>query len=437
MQTLSTTEVPAVESLPATPSARVMSVDALRGFDMFWIIGAGSLVHALSRMAPNPGTEFFKTQLEHAFWEGFRFYDLIFPLFIFLSGVSMAYSLGRSIEQNDRRRAIIRILRRGALLYLIGIFYNGGVAGAWPDIRLSGVLNLIAVSYVLAGLLFCFVKPRLLPVCCVVLLGVYWAVLTFVPVRDITLTRADLAARAEASGDLETAALFKIKGNPSAIKDSPAWGAAQRMYDETTTTVRGSFDRGRNVSNHMDFRRLPGRLVDDFFEAQGILSPLSGAVICLSGALGGLLLRRKPESDWQKVGMLLAFGIGCVALGWLWSLQIPVIKKIWTPSYVLVAVGYSACLLGVFYAVVDIWKVRTWCQPFVWMGMNPITIYLVVNMLGGFGKLSARLAGGDVKAFMDSKVAQGFGDLFIAIVGLLLAFWLVHFLYRRKIFLRL
>jgi predicted acyltransferase len=148
-------------------------------------------------------------------------------------------------------------------------------------------------------------------------------------------------------------------------------------------------------------------------------------------------LRNPSLRDKQKVIWLIAFGIAGAALGWLWSVQFPVIKKIWTSSYVLVAGGYSAILLGVFYLIVDVWKARAWCQPFVWMGMNSITVYLASNMLGGFRKLATRFVGGDVRTFFDAHVAKGCGDMVISIVGLLLAFWLVHFLYKRKIFLRL
>jgi len=102
-----------------------------------------------------------------------------------------------------------------------------------------------------------------------------------------------------------------------------------------------------------------------------------------------------------------------------------------------VAGGYSAMLLGAFYLIVDVWQKRTWCQPFVWMGMNSITIYLASNIIGGFSKLALRLAGGDVKSFFDTHLAKGMGDMLVSLVGLLLAFWFVHFLYKRKIFLRL
>jgi len=152
-----------------------------------------------------------------------------------------------------------------------------------------------------------------------------------------------------------------------------------------------------------------------------------------------LLLKNQSVSDKRKVLYLVAFGIAGVAVGWLWNLQFPVIKKIWTSSYVLVAGGYSAILLATFYLIVDVWRLRAWCQPFVWIGMNSITIYLASNVLGGEGfvKLANRLAGGDVRTFFDQHLGRGAGELVVAIVGLGLAFWFVHFLYRRKIFLRL
>ena len=134
---------------------------------------------------------------------------------------------------------------------------------------------------------------------------------------------------------------------------------------------------------------------------------------------------------------LLSFGVVGVALGLLWGLQFPVIKKIWTSSYVLVAGGYSALLLGAFYQMVDVWKWQRWCRPFVWIGMNSIAIYMADNILGGFAIPAQRLVGGDIKTFLNAHVAQGFGQLVIALTGVLLAFWLARFLYDRKVFLRL
>jgi predicted acyltransferase len=159
----------------------------------------------------------------------------------------------------------------------------------------------------------------------------------------------------------------------------------------------------------------------------------------LLGIFAGLLLKNPALPDQKKVAWLLSAGATAVALGWLWGTQFPVIKKIWTSSYVLVAGGYSAMLLAAFFWVVDVKKWRTWCQPFVWIGMNPLTLYLTSNFLGGLGfeKFARRLVGGSVKGFLDSHVAAGIGDMVIALVGIGLFLWFARFLYQRKIFLRL
>src|SRR5262245_43854510 len=111
----------------APPQAqRLMSLDALRGFDMFWILGADSFVYALHKTSQSGPTKFLATQLEHAEWEGFTFYDLIFPLFIFMMGVSTVFSLTTIIEREGRAAAVKRVLKRGILLFVIGLIYAGG-----------------------------------------------------------------------------------------------------------------------------------------------------------------------------------------------------------------------------------------------------------------------------------------------------------------------
>src|ERR1035437_5291906 len=120
----------------APVSQRLMSVDALRGFDMFWIIGADSLVYALRRMSQTRPTTFLADQLEHAEWEGFHFYDLIFPLFVFIVGVSLVFSLTKTIHLAGRGEALKRVRRRSVLLFAVAIFYSGGFTSPWPDMRL-------------------------------------------------------------------------------------------------------------------------------------------------------------------------------------------------------------------------------------------------------------------------------------------------------------
>lgn len=423
---------------PTSPAPqRLMSLDALRGFDMFWIIGAGSLVSALNRMSQTGPTKFLATQLEHVAWEGFRFYDLIFPLFVFMVGVAMVFSLTKIVEREGRIGAMQRVIRRGVLLFAIGIFYSGGFTNAWPEMRLMGVLNRIALAYLFAGLLFCFFKPKALAAICAGLLIGYWALMTFVPIRDIQLTPENVARLALQAGDAETAEYFTKKDfvNPSAT-NTPAWAGTQKLFYSTTNRVTGKYAKGYNLSDHADFQFLPGKKWDNFSDPEGFLSTIPAIATCLLGVFAGFLLKNQTIPDLKKVTYLLVFGVAAATIGWIWNFQFPVVKKIWTSSYVLVAGGYSALLLGAFYLVVDVWKFQKWCQPFVWIGMNSITIYLTANVIGGFGKLAVRFAGGDVKSFLDSHVTFGFGDLVVALVGLLLAFWFVHFLYRRKIFLR-
>ena len=163
-----------------------------------------------------------------------------------------------------------------------------------------------------------------------------------------------------------------------------------------------------------------------------MLSTLPAIATCLLGVFAGTLLRDTKRSDWNKVGHLAAAGLILVLLGWLWNFQFPVIKKIWTSSFVLVAAGYSSMLLAVFYLVVDVWKYRKWAQPFVWIGMNPITIYLISNLVD-VGQIAQRFAGGDLNKLYFGRG----GDLAVALVELAITFGICRFLYQRKIFLRL
>lgn len=419
---------------PASP--RLMSLDALRGFDMFWIIGADALVATLNQMSQSAPTSFLAHQLTHAAWEGFRFYDLIFPLFIFIVGVSLAFSLNKTLQQAGRGAAVKRLVRRSLLLFVAGLIYSNGFSLAWPDIRLMGVLNRIALVYFCVGLLFCFLKPRTLVAVGVALLTGYWALMTFVPVRNIQLTKENLATLAAQAGETDTAAIFREPGNPSRNPRGPTWTAAAEMFHATTERVTGKYERGLNLSDHLDFQYLPGRKYDNFFDPEGYLSTLPALVTGLLGVFAGLLLANRAVTDQRKILLLLSFGIGGIALGWWWHLQFPVVKKIWTSSFVLVAGGYSAILLAVFYWIVDVLRCQRWCQPFVWMGMNSITIYLASKLIDWFSESAWDLIGESAHTWLEQNIAQGFGQFLTTLTSLLLAFGLVYWLYRRRIFLR-
>ncbi|MGC2591564.1 MAG: hypothetical protein WA425_06545, partial [Xanthobacteraceae bacterium] len=171
-------------------SPRIASVDALRGLNMFWIMGFDGAMVALAQMSEGKGPlvhtagGFLGTQFQHAAWEGFRFYDLIFPLFVFLTGVSIVLSLPRLVEREGRAKAHLRVLRRSLLLYLLGVIAYGGISQHWTDIRLLGVLQRIALCYFFTSLMFLNFNLRGLVAALIVLLIGYWALMTFVPVPD-------------------------------------------------------------------------------------------------------------------------------------------------------------------------------------------------------------------------------------------------------------
>lgn len=389
--TPSTTSAPVDKPAAVTPQTRrVLSVDALRGFDMFWILGGDSLAQALKRMAAGGGAMaaaaggFFGGQLEHVDWEGFRFYDLIFPLFVFIVGVSIVFSLTAVVEREGKGAAHRRVLRRFLLLFGLALIYSGGVSAEWPNIRLLGVLNRIALCYLFASLLFLNLRLRGLIVACVALLVGYWALMTFVPVPGIGV---------------------------------------------------GSFAKGANLANWIDSHYLPGKKWDGTWDPEGLLSTLPAIGTCLLGVFAGLLLRNRNVDAQRKSLWLIGAGAAMVAAGFLWGLQFPVIKKIWTSSFVLVAGGFSALLLGVFHQVIDVWKHHRWAVPFIWIGANAITLYFLESIVS-FERLAGRLVGGDVGKFMDTHVAAGAGHLLRACMGLLLAILLARFFYRRQIFLR-
>lgn len=392
----------------------MLSVDALRGFDMFWIIGGEEVARALEPMGGGAVVSTLATQLKHVEWAGFHFYDLIFPLFLFLVGVSIVLSMDRLMATAGRKAALVRIARRSLLLFVVGVFYYGGVTRTWPDIQLAGVLPRIALCYFIAATLYVVLPRKGIAIATAVSLVGYWAMLTFVPFPDVRLEHGTQAK----------------KGSQTEAK-VPA-----EMLAGVTNTVRGTFEEGHNLAHYVDYRWLPGRKRNLYYTNEGLLSTLPAAATTLFGIMAGWLLTSTRWTGGQKVAWLLSAGAAGVALGLLWGVQFPIIKRIWTSSFCLVASGCSAMLLALFYLIVDVWRWQKWCVPFLWIGANALAVYLAVNLVE-FNALAARFVGGDVQAFLDAHVARGMGGLVIALVGVLLPVLLVRFLYQRKIFIRL
>lgn len=376
---------------------------------MFWIVGAENIVEALHDLNHSGPVNLLASQLQHKAWEGVAFYDLIFPLFVFIVGVSLVFSLSKTIEQHGRSTAYRRVLTRSVIMLLLGIYYYGGISEGWERVRLLGVLQRIAICYLAAGLIFCTFRLRGMIACCAALLLGYWALMALVPIRDINLERQNMQRLAAQTG----------------IQDPRA------LFHSTTNFVTGKFTEGLNLANHIDFQYLPFRKWDGNYDPEGLLSNLPAIGTCLLGIFAGLLLRNSGVPDQKKVFYLLGAGVACVLVGFLLGIKFPVIKKIWSSSYVLVAGGYASLFLGAFYQIIDVWKFQRWATPFVWIGVNPLALYLAHNFVD-FDKLASRLVGGPVKAAFGSG-----GNFALAIVVMAMTFLLARFLYQRKIFLRL
>lgn len=378
---------PPAGSAARTPSApgRLVSLDALRGFDMFWILGADAIGPAVLGIQGSSITHALGEQLDHVAWEGFRFYDLIFPLFVFMVGVSIVFSLTRMVERQGRPAALARIAKRTVILYLLGLFVYGGFSTPYEEIRLLGVLQRIALCYGATATLFLFFKPKVLAgITAAILLG-YWALLALVPVP----------------------------------------GEAAVSYAE-----------GHNIVNWFDLHYLPLRKWDKTHDPEGILSTIPAIASCLLGVFAGLLLADDRRSNREKVKMLAVAGVALVIAGYGWGFAFPIIKKLWTSSYVLVAGGWSLLMLALFHEIIEIRGWKCWAQPFVWIGMNPIALYILAHVIA-FQQLAQRLVGGNVEQMLDTRVAAGFGGFLVSLVSILLCVAVARFLYQRQIFIRL
>jgi predicted acyltransferase len=374
----------------ASAAERVVSVDALRGFNIFCIIGADGAIWALDRMLQNKGPllaavgHFLGGEMSHSIWQGFTFYDFIFPLFIFVTGVSIVLSLARLVEREGKAKAHWRVVRRALLLYVLGLIFYGGFKDNFNDIRLVGVLQRIAICYLAASILFLNLNWRGLIAVFLALLVGYWALMTFVPV--------------------------------------PGVGAG--LYSPTN-----------NLADWIDANYLPGRLWDKVRDPEGLLGTLPAIASCLAGVFAGLLVRDSRVTPQRKVLWLIGGGALSVVAGEVWGLQFPVIKAIWTSSFVLVAAGWSAILLGALYQVIDLWGSKRWATVFVWIGANAITLYFI-NGVVGFEPFARRFVGGDISRWFDTALTLGTGSFVAHLVGLSFAVALAGYLYRRKIFLR-
>jgi predicted acyltransferase len=361
----------------SAPPARLRSLDALRGFDMLWILGGAGVLRALAESPGGPALSWLAGQTHHVEWDGFRAWDGIFPLFLFLAGVSMPLSF----EARRRRGASTaglagHALRRGVTLVLLGAVYNGLLAFDWGTLRWASVLGRIGLGWMLAAfILLRFGSTRALCLWTAGILLGYWALLTLVPV--------------------------------------PGQGYA-------------SLEPGKTLVDLFDRMYLPGRLHHVVRDPEGLLSTIPAVATCLSGVLAGRWLGgvRPPT---QKALRLAAAGAAAILLALLWDCVLPINKNLWSSSFVALTSGGGLVLLALFYWVIDVRGWQRWCLPLQVIGANAIAAYLLSAFVD-FSALGELLLG--------SATPGSLHPAFLAGSGLLLEWLLLYALYRRRVFLR-
>jgi predicted acyltransferase len=368
------TDITAVEK-----SQRVISIDALRGFDMFWICGGAAIFASLQKISDNPATAFISNQLKHASWEGFTFEDIIMPLFMFIVGAAMVFSFDKRQSQG-LARLYLHVLKRFAILFILGMIYQGRLLDFdWSTLYFyNNTLQAIAVGYLGASLIM-LLKVRSQIVVTIGLLMLYWALMKF--------------AAVPAHG----AGVLTAEGNFAAYIDN---------------LVLGSHRHGK--------------------EYTWILSSLVFIVTVMIGAFAGQLLR-SDKSGSMKTLCLLGFGIGCLAAGYLWSFECPIIKKIWTSSFTLVSGGYCLLLLAMFYWVIDVVGFKKWAFAFVVIGSNAIAVYMVAagSRFVDFQAIAAKLIYGL------NKWVGPWASFMEAATGFLIMWLILWWMYRKKTFIKI
>ena len=374
---------------------RLESLDVLRGFDSFFIFlpDPAPCVAFVFLAMLGLGDTALAAQFDHVPWIGFHFYDLIFPLFLFISGVTWPFSLAAQRERGDSNlRISLRILRRAAILFLLGAMVQTKIDGVqeygflqfeWEHFRVWSVIGRIGIAWGVAAFLGLWFGTRTRVAITAGILVAMWAVLRF----------------AVAPGAPE---------GVDPITD-PKWMWVRWVDANFLTTAHRS---------------------------EGAVCTITMVATAMFGGFAGGILRGTSATPAKKTVSLFALAAGLLAAGLFmafclgdWSL--PVIKVVWSPSFALVAGGLSAALLAVFYWVIDVKGWRRWGFFFKVIGMNAITIYILVRTVLPYDYEKAYFFGG-ISKYLSPSVAE-----FVSQAGLIALGWLfLLYLYRKKIFLR-
>ena len=363
----------------AVARERLLSLDALRGFDMFWISGGGYLVTVLAQNSSAGWLHTLGEQMNHVPWEGFRFFDLIFPLFMFISGVAIPFALISKLERKVPQAELAKkALKRALILVFLGLIYNGVFSNGFENPRFATVLGQIGIAYFFAALITIYSKSFKI--------RLYWL-----------------------GGLLAGIALIQL------LVPVPGFGAG-------VLTPEGS------INGYIDRLLLPGRLHGKTFDPEGLLCIVSAITVTLMGSVAGHFLRDKKTNDRQKIKTLSLAGVSAITLALLLSTFYPIIKACWTVPFNLLTSGIGFLLITLFYYIIDVKGWKKWSFFFRVIGMNSIFIYLFYQLVFA-GKISKLLLGWTV-------LWGDFGQI-VSIVGSIMLVWsLLYYMYKKNIFLK-
>ncbi len=356
----------------AQPVGRLVSLDAFRGWTMFWIVGGGSIMAGLAALGHNPVIDAIVYHLDHTPWQGLRYYDLIWPSFMLMTGMSLPFSYAKRSLTQTHAEILFRVARRCLVLFLLGSLRESIHLGSPFLVELSSALQPIAIAYFAA----------------------------FLMVRRSWRFQA-LVATGILAGYALLLALVPAAGVPA-----------------------GTYENGRNLVAAVD-KAVLGR-----HHAEGwgtVLSTIPTIATTILGLLIGRLLQGgRPEK--VKLVVIAAVGLCCVILGALLDPVVPVIMKLWTTSYGLASAGWSCLLFLCFYGVIDVLGWKRWAFPFVVIGMNALAVYMGRTLVPLDEHVGIFTAG------LSARIGL-FGPLFEAAAVLLVEWLILYWMYRRRIFL--
>ena len=357
---------------------RLLSIDALRGFDMMFIMGFATIVVATCRLFPGGEDSWIYAQMHHAKWDGLFHHDTIFPLFLFIAGLTFPFSTAKRIENGaSKGKVFLNTLRRAGILILLGLVFNGLFKLNWAHLRFPSVLGRIGLAWMGAAWLYLATGWKKRAVIAALLLAGY---------NCLLLIHAP---------DAPTADSLSMEGN-----------------------IAGYIDRTL-MPNHIYKAGL--------YDPEGLLSTIPAIVTAMLGQFTGEFVRSGSP---HKTARMFGAAAALLALGLVWSTWMPINKALWSCSFVLVVGAYSVAMFALFYWLIDVKGWTGWTPFFSAIGMNSITIYMAQRIIP-FRKIAEFFFGG-----LAGKMSWMWSEWLLAIGYFLVSWLFLWFLYKKKIFLK-